>query len=221
MTPRRPLVVGALALAVLAAGMAVWLVVTGAPATGLLVPAGLLILALVGGALALRPERAPAFRRRGPHLEPERLRPGRLRDYTVRAIGYQRQFQALAETFPHPPTRAALAHDLPAVEAAVRAVHDLCLAVQAYELGESQPPALVRIGRAERARLAAAAEAALDETLTLLGQTYAQLRGAWSAPPAGSVPVAAPLADLPALTSRLRELAATFAPTAPLQPLSS
>lgn len=217
MVPRHLLLPAAAALAVVALVGFAWLLATGAPLAGLLAPAGLLILALAGAGLGLRVSMTPPAIGRGLRLEPERLRPGRLRDYTLRAIGYYRQFQALGETFPHPPARAAIARDLPTVEAAVRAVHDLCLLLQAHELGESQPPALARKSPAAIDALAAEAETTLTDTLMLISQTYNRLRGAWSAPAAVSA-IDAPFADLPPLTGRLRELATIFAPTVPLQP---
>lgn len=217
MVPRHLLLPAAAALAMVALVGFAWLLATGAPLAGLLAPAGVLILALAGAGLGLRASMTPPLIGRSLRLEPDRLRPGRLRDYTLRAIGYHRQFRALGETFPYPPARAAIARDLSTVEATVRAVYDLCLFLQAHELGESHPPALAGKSPAEIDALAAEAETTLTDTLMLISRTYKRLRGAWSTP-AALASIDAPFADLPPLTGRLRELTTLFAPTMPPQP---
>jgi hypothetical protein len=93
--------------------------------------------------------------------------------------------------------------------------------LQAYELGESHPPALARRSARRIERLTAEAEATMTETLSLLSQTYNRLRVAWSAPPDDALHADALLADLPPLTRRLRDQAALFSPTAALHAAGS
>jgi hypothetical protein len=209
MSPPRPLLWSGLALLALAAGSLAVLALRGDPAPAYLIPAALLLGALAQALLARRGggRRVEALR-----LDLDRLRPGRLRDACLRAHGYYRQLEALAETLPRPELRAALARDLPAAEAALRAIYDLCLRLQAYELGESQPPALRQAAPPEVAAVTAEAEAAVRAALDALSERYGTLRRAWSSPTVE----AASLADLAPLTARLRDLAALFAPAAPV-----
>jgi hypothetical protein len=205
----RPQALGALALAAAALLSLVALVWRGDPAVGFVIPAALLAGALLLTVAARRagPERAEAIR-----LDLDRLRPGRLRDYCLHAGSYYRQLEALAETLPQPSLRAALARDLPYAEATARAVYDLCLRLQAYELGEHRPAAFANASDAEIRALTRNAERALRSALAALRRAYRQLRGAWSEPTVDADAAAAPLADLAPLAARLRELCDAFAP---------
>jgi len=215
MLPTSRWVVGALVLLLVAGLAALLLALSGAPVVGYV---GVLVLLIAASTLVLISRRStarPAADRS--RLDLDRLRPGRLRDYGVWAHGYERQLVALAETLPHLEARARLVGDLPAVTAASRAVYDLCLSLQAYELAESQPPALRAMKSAEIAAVTADADLTLQVTLATLSEGYGQLRSAWSSVADGA-PGTEVLAELVPLTARLRSHAATFAP-APRAPV--
>lgn len=212
MSSPRPLPWSVLALLALAAGSLAVLALRGAPAPAYSIPLALLLGALALIILARRGRRHSIEALR---LDLDYLRPGRWRDACLHAHGYYQQLAALAETLPRPDLRAALARDLPAAEATVRAIYDLCLRLQAYELGESQPPALQEAGPVAAATAVAAAETAVGAALGALSEHYGALRRAWSTPTAVAT---APLAELAPLTARLRDLAVTFAPAAPASP---
>ena len=205
----RPRALGALALAAAALLSVIVLLLRGDPAIAFVIPAALLVGALLLGMTArgARAERVETIR-----LDLDRLRPGRLRDYCLHAGSYYRQLEALAETLPQPTLRAALAHDLPIAEAAVRATYDLCLRVQAYELGEHQPAAFTGASDAEIADLTRIAERTLRATLAVLRKAYSRLRRAWSEPAGDADAAATPLTDLAPLAARLRDLSDAFAP---------
>jgi hypothetical protein len=205
----RPRALGALALAAVALLSLIALALRGDPAIAFAIPAALLAGALLLGVAArgARAERSEAIR-----LDLDRLRPGRLRDYCLHAGSYYRQLEALAETLPQPALRAALERDLPTAEAAVRAAYDLCLRVQAYELGEHQPAAFAGASDAEIADLTRIAERTLRATLAVLRKAYTSLRRAWSEAADEADAAATPLADLAPLTARLRDLSDAFAP---------
>jgi hypothetical protein len=190
------------------------LALVGLLARGEMVLGSLVSLALLGGALALaivsRRRQAPA--RAGFRPDLDRLRPGRLRDGCTHVAGYHRQIEGLAETLPQPALRAAVRDDLPLADAALRAVYDLCLGLQAYELGETQPagprpPSTRRVDP----RIVEA-EGALQDTLDAFSQVYGQLRQAWVGATA-MAPGGRPLASLEPHTARLRDLADTFTPS--------
>lgn len=206
----RPLTLGALAGLALAILSLAALLSRHDPPVAYLIPAAFLTAAVALALLARRPaRRAEAVR-----LDLDRLRPGRLRDASVHVSGYYRQLEALAETLPSPALRAALARDLPTAEATLRAVYDLCLRLQTYELGESQPAALRGASSEEVAALTGAIEAELRATLEALSRIYGELRRVWSAPAVETEAIPPPLAGLAPHADRLRELAATFAPEA-------
>jgi hypothetical protein len=217
MSSLRPLLLGALALLVLAAVSLAVVIWRGETLLAYALPAALLLGAV---ALALLDRRARPRRVETVRRDHDRQRPGRQRDYCLRAHGYYRQLEALSETLPRPATRAALARDLPAAEAALRAVYDLCLRVQAYELGESQPPALHGAPKGKIARVTAQTDATIQATLDRLSERYNTLRRAWSEPAADDEAGIAPLDDLAPLTARLRAAAAAFAP-ASAEPVAS
>jgi hypothetical protein len=208
----RPQALGALALAAAALLASIALAWRGDPAIGFVIPAALLLgaLLLVVSARRAGPERVETIR-----LDLDRLRPGRLRDYCLHAGSYFRQLEALAETLPRPALRAALARDLPGAEAAVRAIYDLCLRLQAYELGEAQPAAFAGASDAEIAALTRNAERTLRSALSALRKAYSRLRRAWSEPADdGDAAETTMLADLAPLTARLRDFCDAFAPDA-------
>jgi hypothetical protein len=205
----RPQALGALALAAAAFLSLIALLLRGDPAIAFVIPAALLAGALLLGVAARGggAERVETIR-----LDLDRLRPGRLRDYCLHAGSYYRQLEALAETLPQPALRAALARDLPTAEATVRAIYDLCLRVQAYELGEHQPAAFAGASDAEIADLTRIAERTLRAALAVLRKAYSRLRRAWSEPVDEADAAATPLADLAPLAARLRDLSDAFAP---------
>jgi hypothetical protein len=204
-----PRALSALALAAAALLSLIALLLRGDPAIAFAIPAALLVGALLLGMTArgVRTARGEALR-----LDLDRLRPGRLRDYCLHAGSYYRQLEALAETLPQPALRDALERDLPTAEAAVRATYDLCLRVQAYELGEHRPAAFTGASDDEIADLTRIAERTLRATLAVLRKAYTHLRHAWSEATDEAGVAATPLADLAPLTTRLRDLSDAFAP---------
>jgi hypothetical protein len=128
----------------------------------------------------------------------------------MHALGYHGQLQALAETLPTPSLRLALQQEMPNVAAAVRLIHACCLAVQAYELGESANP------EEDQEANVVAADEAIAGTLDVLSQAYSLARGAWSRPEAEVTRIATAFAALEACLERLREVNRAFlAPSAP------
>ncbi|MCC6625881.1 MAG: hypothetical protein IT340_00640 [Chloroflexi bacterium] len=187
-------------------------------ARGDMVLGSLVSVALLGGALAVAVVKRRQMAAPGVGYRPDldRLRPGRLRDGCIHVAGYHRQLEALAETLPQPAQRAALRADLPLADAALRAVYDLCIGLQAYELGESQPGGIRPAGTDGADPLVAEAEGALQATLDTFSQIYGALRQSWSAA-ALSDTDGRPLTALEPHTAHLRDLAAAFAPSRTLR----
>ena len=208
MSSTNRLTIAAILLLAAATILAVAIVLITLPAPSWLAP-----LALVAGALGLLVD---AWRRREPEvaagrlrLDLDRLREGRQREHVVRAIGYHRQFQALAETLPRAPLRAALRESMPVIDATVRSIYVVCLGLQAHELGESRG-SLAELNRAETRKTIERADATVRRTLDTLRQLYAGLRGSWTDANADIALVAAPVAALDGHLEQLRELVALF-----------
>lgn len=193
-----------------AAVSVVWLMQPLSPSELLAVP---LVLVLAAGGLALVGLRAGRATGESVRLELSRLRIDRLREYVVRAIGYHYQMVALTETFPQAMVRRSLADGLPTLNANLRALYDLCLAIQAVELGEQRPAGLATLPPAAMATLASGADGVILAALDVQALLYATLRRAWSEGPLLPDDVATLLADVASMTANLRECAQTFAPT--------
>lgn len=207
--------VGAILLGLLAASAGIGLATVGAAPLLYLGPVALGVAACV--LLWLTRERA------GPRsffvaLDLARLHEGRLHDYLLRAVGYRRQFEGLAETFPTAPVREALRQGMPRISATIRELYHLCLAVQSFEIGESRPPALMGAAPDLVGGLTASTEEVIRATLSRFGDLYTTIRAGWSTAQVDLSTVALLFDEIEQSADHLRECSIIFSGTLAEQP---